>query len=91
MPPKPTFKQRLWSSLEPFLIILLRDIALFLIVLAALVLGFVGVTALKAAGMPPERTQILETMHFYAYLIVAFIFLLDMVAKVSLEVFRKNS
>ncbi len=90
-PPKPTFKQRLWSSLEPVVLILLRDIILFLIVLAALIVGFVGVAGLKALGMSPQRAEILETLHWYAYLIVASIFLLDMVIKTILEVARKKS
>ena len=89
-PPKPTFKQKLWSSLEPVLVILLRDITLFLIVLAALVVGFAGVAGLKALGMPPERVEFLEAMHWYAYLTVAFIFLLDMVIKTILDVVRKE-
>jgi len=89
-PPKLTFRQKLWSSLESFLLILLRDIILFLIVLAALVVGFAGVAGLKALGMPPERVEILEAIHWYAYLAVASIFLLDMVAKTVLEVFRKK-
>jgi len=90
-PPKPTFRQKLWSSLEPVLMILVRDIIFFLIVLAALVLGFVGVAGLKALGMPPERVQVLETMHFYAYLAVAFVFLVDMVGKIILEILRKRT
>jgi len=89
-PPKPTFKQKLWSSLEPVVLILMRDIILFLIVLAALLVGFVGVAGLKALGMPPQRVEILETLHWYAYLAVASIFLLDMVFKTILEVVRKK-
>jgi hypothetical protein len=90
-PPKPTFKEKLWSSLEPIVLILLRDIILFLMVLAALILGFVGVAALKALGMPPQRVEILEALHWYAYLVVASIFLLDMVFKTILEVVKKKS
>jgi uncharacterized RDD family membrane protein YckC len=90
-PPPPTFKQKLWSSLEPVLLILLRDIILFLIVLAALIVGFVGVAGLKALGMPPQRTEILEGLHWYAYLAVATIFLLDMVLKTILEVAKRKS
>jgi len=89
-PPKPTFKQQLWAQLEPVALILLRDIILFIMVLAALVVGFAGVAGLKALGMPPERLKILEAMHSYAYLAVATIFLLDMVAKTILEVLRKK-
>jgi hypothetical protein len=89
-PPKPTFKQKLWVSLEPFVLILLRDIILFLIVFAALVIAFVGVAALKALGMPAERLDLLERAHSYAYLAVALIFLLDMVAKIILEFVGKK-
>jgi hypothetical protein len=90
-PPKPTFRQQLWASLEPVVLILLTDIILFVIVLAALVVGFAGVAGLKALGMSPERLVILEAMHSYVYLAVASIFLLDMVAKTILEVVRKKS
>jgi len=65
-PPKPTFWQRLWASLEPSLLILLKGIALFLTILAALVVGFAGVAGLKALGMRPERAEMIETKHFYA-------------------------
>ena len=90
-PPKPTFKQKLWCSLEPVLVILLRDIILFLIVFAALVVGFAGVAGLKALGMSPERLKMLELIHSYAYLGVAFMFLLDMVVKKGVEIFGKKS
>jgi hypothetical protein len=89
-PPKPTFKQKLWASLEPVILILLRDIILFLMVLAALVVGYAGVAALKALGMPPRRLEILEMVHSYAYLGIACIFLFDMVAKTILEVVTKK-
>jgi hypothetical protein len=59
-------------------------------VLAALIVGFAGVAALEALGMPNERVKILEAMHWYAYLVVAFIFLVDMVFKMILEVFSKK-
>lgn len=84
-PPKPTFKQKLWSTLEPLVLILLRDIVLFLIVLAALVVVYAGVAGMKALGMRPERVEVLETMHWYAYLSVSFTFLLDMVVRIVLH------
>jgi len=87
---KPTFKQKLWLQLEPVLIILLRDIILFFIVLSALLVGFVGIAGLRAFGMPPERLNILETMHWYAYIAVEFLFLFDMVLKIILEISRKK-
>jgi hypothetical protein len=82
--PKPTFRQQLWSSVEPFLIILLRDIILFLIVLAALLIVYAGVGALKALGMSPNRLEILEAIHYYVYLAVTIIFLIDMLIKTIL-------
>jgi len=88
--PTPSFKQKLWSSVEPAILILLPDIIKFLLVLAALLVGYAGLSALKAFGMSPERLAVLETLHFYAYLAVAFLFLLDMVVKISLEIFRKR-
>lgn len=72
------------------MLILLRDILLFLIVLAALVVGYAGVAGLKALGMRPERVDLLETMHWYAYLAVAFIFLLDMVVRTVVQVLARK-
>ena len=87
-PPKPTFRQKLWPPIEPVVLILLRDIILFFIVLAAMLVAFVGIAGLKALGMPPERLQILETMHFWAYTTVAFLFLFDMIMKIVLKIFK---
>jgi hypothetical protein len=89
-PPKPTFRQKLWPPIEPVVLILLRDIILFFIVLAALLVGFAGIAGLKAFGMSEQRLQILETMHFWAYTTVEFLFLLDMVLKIFLQIFRKR-
>jgi len=89
-PPQPTFRQKLWPPIEPVVLILLRDIILFFIVLAALLVGFAGIAGLKAFGMPEQRLQILETMHFWAYTTVEVLFLLDMVLKTFLEIFRKR-
>ena len=90
-PPKPTFRQKLWYPIELVVLILLRDIILFLIVLAVLFVVFAGIEGLKAFGMPEKRLQILETMHFWAYTVVAFLFLLDMIMKIVLEIFKKRS
>jgi hypothetical protein len=89
-PPKPTFKQKLWASLEPAILILLNDIALFFIVLAALLVGYAGIGGLKAFGMPEARLQIIETVHFWAYTTVEILFLLDMILKILLELFKKR-
>ena len=63
---------------------------MFFIVLAALLVGFAGIAGLKAFGMSEQRLQILETMHFWAYTTVEMLFLLDMVLKIILEIFRKR-
>jgi hypothetical protein len=89
-PPKPTFMQKLRASLEPVVLILLRDIILFFIVLAALLVGFAGIAGLKAFGMSEQWLQILETMHFWAYTTVEVLFLLDMVLKIFLEILIKR-
>jgi hypothetical protein len=89
-PPKPTFREKLWPPIEPVVLILVRDIILFFIVLAALLVVFVGIAGLKAFGMPQERLQILETLHFWAYTSVEVLFLLDMVLKTFLQIFAKR-
>jgi hypothetical protein len=89
-PPKPTFRQKLWPPIEPVVLILLRDIILFFIVLAAMLVVYVGTAGLKAFGMPEQRLQILETMHFWAYTTVEFLFLFDMIMKIVFEIFKKR-
>ncbi len=79
----------LWPPIEPVVLILLRDIILFFIVLAALLVGFAGIAGLKAFGMPQERLQILETIHFWAYTTVEMLFLFDMVFKTFAKIFMK--
>jgi hypothetical protein len=86
----PTFKQKLWASLEPIMLILLKDIIIFLIVLATLVVVFAGVAGMKALGIRPERAEMFETLHFYAYLAVATILLIDLILKTLLEAFGKK-
>ncbi len=88
--PSLTFKQKLWASLEPIMFILLKDIIIFLIVLATLVIVFAGVAGMKALGMRPERAEMFETLHFYAYLAVACILLVDLIFKTLVESFGKK-
>ena len=89
-PPTPKFKEKLWTRLEPIVLILVSDIVLFLIVLAGLVIAYTGISGLRALGMRPERLDILDTIHAYAYLGVSVIFLLDMVVRSFIEVARRR-
>ena len=89
-PPKPSFGQKLWSSVADPMLILLSDVILFLIVLAALLVGFLGITGLKAFGVRPERIELFETIHFYGYLSVEAVFICDMLFKIISESLRKK-
>jgi hypothetical protein len=82
------FREKLWTRLEPIVLILVSDVFLFLIVFAALVIAFTGISGLKALGMRPERLEILETLHWYAYLAVSILFSIDMLLKTILELLK---
>ena len=89
--PQPTFNQKLWVSLEPIMLILVKDIIIFLVILATLVIVFAGVAGMKALGMRPERAEFFETLHFYAYAAVATVLGLDLLSKTIFELLGKKS
>jgi hypothetical protein len=88
--PAPTFKDKLWTRLESIILILVTDIVLFLIVLAALLIAYAAINGLKALGMSESRLELLETIHWYAYLAVSTLFLFDMLVKTLMELFKSR-
>lgn len=84
----PTFFEKVWGPIEPTAVIVLQDIILFMMVFAALIVGAVVISILKAFGIPAERVQLLEAMHWWAYFSLAVIFLIDMIFKVISHLLR---
>jgi hypothetical protein len=80
--PESTFRAELWRDIRPSVLALPGDVALFFLWLAALTLVFVGLRGLSALGYRSERVELLETLHYYAYLPVFAMFLVDLIWKV---------
>lgn len=86
-----TFKQKLWISLEPIMLILLKDIIIFAVIFATLVVVFAGVAGMKALGLRPQRAEFFETLHFYTNAAVATALCIDFFFKTILELFARKS
>ncbi len=89
-PKAPSFRQRLWAEIEPAVRALLGDVALFMLLLAALTIAYLGLEGLGALGYRTERVELLETLHYWAYLAVFVMFLVDLVLKVFFYLVRKR-
>jgi hypothetical protein len=79
-----------WNSVKPAADALIEDAMLFAIF--ALVLTFVYLVfgIMAWAGYNPQRIDRLETIHYFAYLSVFGLFMLDLVLRVMLHTFRKR-
>ena len=84
------FLTELWTEIRPSVTALLGDLALFIVWLGALTLVFAGLRGLSALGYRQERIDLLETLHYYAYLPVYVLFLLDLILKVGLHIFSRK-
>jgi hypothetical protein len=87
--PKTSYWVKRWKNIEKPASALIEDFMLFAILLAVLTLSFLGLGALAALGYPAQRVETFETLHYYAYLSVLTTFLIDMVSRIVIHVFRK--
>jgi hypothetical protein len=67
---EPTIWEQRWKNIEPAALAIIEDTMLFLIFLGALTIVYVGLTALTWVGYDDERINLLETIHYDAYLVV---------------------
>jgi len=92
MPPAPIqrhFIIEIWQENRPIFKAVLSDVLLFVFVLAALLTCFVLLELIARAGYPQERIQTLESLHYWAYLTAFSMFLLDLLWKLILYLFRR--
>jgi hypothetical protein len=89
-PPKLSFKMKLWSALEPAVIILLHDIILWLIIFAGLAIVFWGLSFLKLLGVSETWLNGFEKIHLLGSLIIAVLFVFDMVMKTVILLWRNS-
>jgi hypothetical protein len=74
-----------WRNVEPLAGAIVEDIFLFAITVCGLGLAYLFLGILAGLGYRQDRIATLEALHYWAYLAVLFIFLLDMVVKVSMH------
>ena len=87
-PRTPSFSARAWEGIELKARVLCGDILLFLIAIAGLTLVFMALQGLSVLGYPPERIEILETLHYWAYVVILASFVLDLLVKIFLAMLR---
>jgi hypothetical protein len=77
----------IWSEHRPVFKALIADALLFLSVLCALLLCSASLHLLERAGYERSRLAFLESLHYYAYLAVWTMFLVDLILKLSCTCF----
>ena len=82
--------KEIWAEKRPVFKALVADVLIFLVVLAALFLCYIALRGMEAAGYPSERIARLEQLHYWAYVGVIGLFLVDLVLKLFVLFIRKN-
>jgi hypothetical protein len=77
----------LWDEIRRVTRPIIVDIAVFTLILFALLISAVGIQGLKATGYDKTRVHTFETMHYWCYASVYALFALDLVIKVILSLF----
>ena len=81
----------LWSEVKRVTRPIIVDIAVFILILLALLLGFLGLRALQTAGYEKERVHTFEVLHYWCYSAVYTLFGLDLLFKITLALFFRKS
>jgi hypothetical protein len=82
------FPKDVWEDIRPAARALAGDVAIFLMVIAALAIAYLGLRTLRVIGYDSTRLDTLETIHYYAYLVVFTMLLLDLIVKIGARVFK---
>jgi hypothetical protein len=89
-PPPDGFWKRVWKNIEPAVGALVEDAILLVIFILVLSLAYLVLGILAGLGYPASRIETLETIHYYAYLVVFSTFMVDLVMRILLHTFRKR-
>ena len=92
MPPQPIqrhFVIEIWHENRPIFKAVLTDVLLFVFVLAALVTCYLLLELIARSGYPHQRVEVLESLHYWAYLIAVSMFLMALLWKLFLHLFRR--
>ena len=74
-------KESAWGEYKRLARIIVIDAALFLTVIAVLLVAFWSLKLLEAAGYKKEQVEFIENIHFFAYGALTVILCCDMVMK----------
>jgi hypothetical protein len=88
--PERSFWKERWKNIEPAAGALVEDAMLMFIFVVALELIYLALGSLAALGYDSQRVGMFETIHYYAFLAVFLVFMVDMVVRVLLHAFRKQ-
>ncbi len=77
------------SENRPAFKAIVTDVVLFSFALLALVFCFLLLQCMGRIGYPETRIMTLESLHYWAYLVVFSLFMLDLIFKLCLSLFRR--
>ena len=80
------FHEDVWEDVRPIVRAIVGDVLIFLIVLVALALSYLALRLLALVGYLPSRLEVLETLHYYAYLLVLVLLFFDLLGKIASRV-----
>jgi len=89
-PTQKSFWAQRWENIEPAVGALVEDAILLMIFVAVLTVAYLALGMLAGLGYDPGRIAVFETIHYWAYVIVFGMFMLDLVIRVTLHTFRKK-
>ncbi len=85
-----SFWRRRWENIEPAVSALVEDGLLLLIFVVVLTVVYLALGMLAGLGYDPRRIEMFETIHYWAYLAVFGLFMLDLVLRVLLHTISKR-
>jgi hypothetical protein len=77
----PDLRDDLWKDIRLAAIAVIADVAIFSLILMGLAVFYLGTLALRAMGYDAGRLATFDTLHYYAYLVVFAMGLLDLILK----------
>jgi hypothetical protein len=86
-----SFWRRRWENIEPAVGALIEDGVLLVLFVVVLTVVYLALGMLAALGYDPRRIEVFETVHYYAYLVVLGLFMLDLIIRILLHTARKRS
>jgi hypothetical protein len=83
--------ESLWEEIRRISRPIVVDIAVFVLILLALLAGFLGLSALKAAGYNQDHIRTFEAIHYWCYAGVHGLFGIDLLFKITLALFFRSA